>query len=421
MKKAFPGYFANDADILKDIWGRCLFVLDASVLLSLYRYSDETRAELFEIFKGLNERLWIPHQVASEYLTNRVLVISHQVKIYEHAIKNTAELKRSFLNPKQHPFVKEETLRHSTAVFDKVVEDLETYKNEFLSKVDDDDVKSQLATLLDGRVGKPLSNSEVAEVLVVGPVRYAQQIPPGYKDVGKTGANSEVIVDKLKPLGDYIVWRQTLAKAKADGLPVVFVTGDSKEDWWTVYSGRPLGPHPKLIEEFVREVGHGFYMYLPEQFMEKANAYLDRVTSQSAVDEIVDARGEEISEEAALRSQRLNADSLIAKVADSEGVQALRTELEVAFGKMDVVLPHMDQLDYYLKTITASRNASFNMYNDSLKSSDPDAVAASTAQLNDLDKEIEDVCANLERFRRTYQGYKERVSELQKAIARYDL
>ncbi|PYB70347.1 hypothetical protein DMX11_22000 [Pseudomonas sp. LB-090624] len=424
MKKAFPGYFADDSEILRDLWGKCIFVLDASVLLSFYRYSEETRTELFEIFKGLNERLWIPHQVASEYLVNRVLVISNQVKIYEQAIKSTTELKRSFLNPKQHPFLKEETLRESTAIFDKVVEDLEAYKNEFLCKVDEDDVKSQLSNLLDGRVGEPLSNSDVAEVLVVGPARYAQRIPPGYQDVGKMSANSEVTTDKLRPLADYIVWRQTLAKAKADGLPVVFVTGDSKEDWWTIYSGRILGPHPKLIEEFVREVGQGFYMYLPEQFMEKANAYLDRATSQSAVDEIVDAREEGISEDAALISQRLKADALIAKVADSEGVQALRTELEVVFGKMDVVLPHMDQLDNYLKAITANRKASFNSYNDSLRFVDPEGVAVSTAQLHvlsNLDKEIEDVGANLEKFRRTYQGYKERVSELQKAIARYDL
>jgi len=421
MKKTFPGYFSNDADTLKDIWDRCLFVLDANVLLSLYRYSDETRAELFEIFKGLNDRLWVPHQVASEYLTNRIGVISHQVKIYDDAIKSTLELKRSFENPKQHPFVKEETLRESVVIFDKVIDDLGLYKGEFLSKVHDDDVKGQLETILDGRVGKPLSKSDVAEVLVVGPARYAQQIPPGYKDVGK-GADSEIMIDKLRPLGDYIVWRQTLAKAKEDGLPVVFVTGDSKEDWWTIYSGRPLEPHPKLVDEFVREVGQGFYMYLPEKFMEKANAYLDRATSQSAVDEIVDVRSEEVSEDVASKNRKLKAKMLMEGVADSSDVHSLRMELEMIFGKMDFVLPHMDQLEYHLQALTGSRRANFDVYTDSLKFTDPSGVANSVECLrvvNELDKQIEEVTLDLEKFRRAYQGYKDRVNELQKAIAHY--
>jgi len=363
----------------------------------------------------------VPHQVASEYLINRVGVISHQIKVYEDAIKSTLELKRSFENPKQHPFVKEETLRESVITFDKILDDLGAYKSEFLSKVDDDDVKGQLESLLDGCVGEPLSKSDVAEVLVVGPARYAQQIPPGYKDVNK-GAGSEIMIDKLRPLGDYIVWRQTLAKAKADGLPVVFVTGDSKEDWWTVYSGRPLEPHPKLIDEFVREVGQGFYMYLPETFMEKANAYLDRVTSQSAVDEIVDVRSEEVSEDVASKNRKLKTKILMESVAENSDVKALRMELEVVFGKMDVVLPHMEQLEYHLRALVGSRKANFDIYNDSLKFTDSDGVAASAGHLhvvNDLDKEIEMVSVKVEKFRRTYQGYTERVSELQKAIAHY--
>ena len=67
MKTMFPGYFASDAANLKVIWERCLFVLDANVLLSLYRYSDDTRSELVEIFNLLGDRVWVPNQVASEY------------------------------------------------------------------------------------------------------------------------------------------------------------------------------------------------------------------------------------------------------------------------------------------------------------------------------------------------------------------
>ncbi|WP_223511557.1 PIN-like domain-containing protein [Pseudomonas sp. GL-B-19] len=298
MKKMFPGYFASDAENLKVIWEQCLFVLDANVLLSLYRYSDYTRSELVEIFHLLGDRVWVPNQVAGEYLINRIGVINQQVKVYDDAIKNVEELKRSFENPRQHPFVKEATFRELGASFDKVVSELNENKKTYLGKIESDDVKAELEKLLDGRVGSPLTTEEIKDVLSTGQDRYSQKIPPGYKDA-KKGGDSDVIAERLKPYGDYIVWRQTLDKAKAEGVPVVFVTGDKKEDWWTIFSGNPIEPHPQLVEEFVREVGHGFFMYLPEKFMERANEYLNRATSQRAVDEIVDVRSEDLVEDLA--------------------------------------------------------------------------------------------------------------------------
>lgn len=112
-------------------------------------------------------------------------------------------------------------------------------------------------------------------------------------DASKLKAESEVISEKLKPYTDYVVWRQTFVMATAEALPVIFVTGDRKNDRWNTYNGRILGPHPLLVEEFINEVGQPFLMYLPEKFMQQANGFLDRATSQSAVDEIVKIRIEE--------------------------------------------------------------------------------------------------------------------------------
>lgn len=66
MKKEFPGYFANHEDDIEKLWQDCIFVLDANVMLSLYRYSDATGSELLKVFNFLSERLWIAHQVAQE-------------------------------------------------------------------------------------------------------------------------------------------------------------------------------------------------------------------------------------------------------------------------------------------------------------------------------------------------------------------
>lgn len=310
MKGMFPGYFANNAESLKGIWDECLFVLDANVLLNLYRYSAETSFELFEIFTLLQDRLWVPHQVAKEYLSNRVSAISQQVKVYDDALKGLAELKKAFENPKQHPFLSEEAMQGFLESHSKLVHELGKSKGSYLSKIELDDIKDRLEVLLDGKVGSGLTKDESLEIISLGLDRYSQKVPPGYKDA-KKGGDSEILDDKLKPFGDFIVWAQTIDKAKKDNIPVIFVTGDSKEDWWTIYSGKPLEPHPQLVEEFVRDVGKGFYMYLPEVFMEKANEYLKRVTSQRAVEEIVVAREEDESQIIDSKRMRNVADGVV--------------------------------------------------------------------------------------------------------------
>lgn len=351
----FPGYFASDAANLKVIWERCLFVLDANVLLSLYRYSDDTRSELVEIFNLLGDRVWVPNQVASEYLMNRVGVINQQVKIYDEAIKNVEELKRSFENPRQHPFVKEVTFRELGASFDKVVCELNENKKTYLGRIESDDVKAELEKLLDGRVGAPLTAEKIKDVLSTGQDRYSQKIPPGYKDA-KKGGDSDVVADRLKPYGDYIVWRQTLDKAKAEGVPVVFVTGDKKEDWWTIFSGSPIEPHPQLVEEFVKEVGHGFFMYLPEKFMERANEYLNRATSQRAVDEIVDVRSEELVENSTsvvtlqdFHDFMMNSSAANMTVSQKVALQQLYLERESLERKLVVLQPRMSSLEFKIE------------------------------------------------------------------------
>lgn len=292
MRKEFPGYFANDPVSLKAVWERCLFVFDANVLLDLYRYSDKTSSEFFEIFKLLADRVWVPNQVAREYLVGRVAAITQQVKVYEDSMRLLGDLKKSFENPKQHPFISEKAMRSFVDSQDLLVEELRRNKNRYLAKVEMDDIKAGLEDLLRNRVGPSIPPDTIEDLIATGKLRYEQKVPPGFKDF-KKGGDSDLLEDRLRPYGDYIVWKQTIAKAKDAQLPVIFVTGDSKEDWWTIYSGKPIAPHPKLVEEFVSEVGQEFFMCLPEIFMEKANEHLNRETLREAVDEIVDARVEE--------------------------------------------------------------------------------------------------------------------------------
>lgn len=295
MKKEFPGYFASGSADIESLWDKCLFVLDANVLLSLYRYSDSTRSDLLQVFESLGERLWVPNQVAYEYLSNRLVVIGEQVRAYDDAIKKTDALRKSLESVNQHPFVSVNALAECNQTFDKLLVELNANKLIHEKRISSDEIKDQLESLLEGRVGSEYSREKIEQAISDGKIRYEEKIPPGFNDA-KKGGDSALLSERRKPYGDYIVWLQIIERSSEVGKPVVFVTGDVKDDWWVTFNGKNVGPLPQLIQEFLSCAGHAFYMYPPERFLERASTYLQREASQQAVKEIRDVREEEEAE-----------------------------------------------------------------------------------------------------------------------------
>ena len=83
MRTTFLGYYRFTEEEFSALWHDCLFVLDANVILNLYRYSTDTSEALLNILKGISERLWLPHQIALEYQDNRLETIAGQEKLFE--------------------------------------------------------------------------------------------------------------------------------------------------------------------------------------------------------------------------------------------------------------------------------------------------------------------------------------------------
>jgi hypothetical protein len=292
VKKGFPGYFANNNDDLDKLWDECLFILDANVLLSLYRYSDSTRSDLLSVFNSLSARLWIPHQVAHEYLTNRLIVIGEQVKIYDDTIKKADTLKKALENANQHPFVKPETLTTCNHTFTVLTDELAENRLIHEKRISSDEIKDHLEKLLENRVGEEYSREQIEAALIDGKSRYDEKIPPGYCDA-KKGGDSSLFLDRCRPYGDYIVWLQIIDKANTEKKSVIFVTGDVKDDWWVSFQGKTVGPQPLLVQEFLSKTGQPFYMYTPDRFLERASTYLKQETSQKTLNEIRDVREDE--------------------------------------------------------------------------------------------------------------------------------
>ena len=72
MKNLFPGHYKPSEEEFQKLWAECIFVFDTNILLNVYRYSEKTRERLFEILGLLQDRIWLPYQVAYEYQEERL-------------------------------------------------------------------------------------------------------------------------------------------------------------------------------------------------------------------------------------------------------------------------------------------------------------------------------------------------------------
>lgn len=287
MKACFPGYYRPTRDEFRSLWDDCLFVLDANVLLNCYRYSENTRRKLINVFETIAERLWVPHQVALEYQKRRLDVIAEQVDAYdkiEDLLEKACEtLTGQLRSYSRHPFISVDSiLGRIKAVFDRVLRDLRKHKADHPDFSEEDPVRDKITALLEGRVGPPYSLERLRQIYELGEKRYEQGIPPGYKDNQK-----KVDADRY---GDLVLWFQVIDHAKKIKKPVVLVTDDRKEDWWWQFRGKTIGPRPELVEEMLKEAGVGLYMYRTDTFMKYAKESLGLPDTEEAIREVKEVR-----------------------------------------------------------------------------------------------------------------------------------
>src|SRR5712672_2979276 len=87
MRDVFPAYYSLDKSKLKKLWAEATIVLDANVLLNLYRYPIQARDDLLSLLGKVSSRLFVPYQAALEYQRHRLDVIASQLKRFEDVRK----------------------------------------------------------------------------------------------------------------------------------------------------------------------------------------------------------------------------------------------------------------------------------------------------------------------------------------------
>ncbi|MDR7021156.1 PIN-like domain-containing protein [Aeromonas salmonicida] len=308
MKSTFKSFYSQDPEELKSTWesDNTIFVFDANVLLNLYGYAKQTRDDFFKILEKLKLKIWIPYHVGLEYQRRRLDVMRNEKIIFNDIDINLQKIQNTFKSDFEKLALKRRfpKLFESTEKLEIEIDKLITEYKETVSIFNsqqpcvrsNDEIRGLIDSHFDNSIGdKPISQAWLDDIYKEGNERYKNKIPPGFKDAGKakSGDDSHFIFDGLsyeRQFGDLILWKQLLTKAKEDNIEnVVFITDDSKEDWWNHINsnGKKItGPIPELQAEIYRESNiKQFHMYNTASFMEDGNTYLSVAVNESSIED----------------------------------------------------------------------------------------------------------------------------------------
>lgn len=165
---------------------------------------------------------------------------------------------------------------------------LNVQKNNLQNYRDKDVVREKLDMLFHKKVGEPFNKEMTEKICKEGKARFSKMKPPGYVDYREKikGNDESDVINTFNQFGDLILWKQIIEMAKVEQVPVVFVTGDMKEDWFRIIKGQTIGPQPELLKEIEEEAGVLGYIYSVASFYEQAKRFLKKEVRQETVEEV---------------------------------------------------------------------------------------------------------------------------------------
>lgn len=268
-------------------------MIDANVVLNLYRYPETVRDDLLKSLQNVADRLWMPFQAAFEYQRRRLDVISEQKKAFD-TIKNeltTSVSKIQSLFSSRHPLIEQGVLVEGIQkLVSTYVSELQPLSDKQPAVHDDDTIRMHVDQLLQGRVGPEPSKEDVDAVCVEGLDRYERKVPPGFMDHKKDEVHHFRGVRYESKFGDLLLWKQLLSHAKNTGCKyLIFITDDNKEDWWQITSGKTIGPLPALKAEMKMVANvENFHMYTTENFLRFSEKYLKADIDPKSIDQVAE-------------------------------------------------------------------------------------------------------------------------------------
>ena len=279
MRNAIREYLNYSDEEKQDLWNTATFVFDTNVYLNLYRYTGKTRELLLSALSRLQERLWMPNQVAREYMKNRKKIILETNNQYDTLQAEAGK----FIEDCRSSLKLDKNDNDLAELHEHIISWIDTSKKKYIaaSAPNNDPILDQLLKIYENNVGSAFSDSDIQTIEAEGKKRYAAEIPPGYKDSGKQKGNN---LNNI--YGDYIVWKQILDYAASEKKDIILVTNDQKEDWWEIVLGQTMGPRIELKKEFFEQTSQRFHMYSMRGFITRFEHGNNVEVDSETIDEI---------------------------------------------------------------------------------------------------------------------------------------
>lgn len=222
-----------------------VIILDTNVLLVPFAVNSQTLEPIRGAYQKLASagRLVVPGQVAREFARNRATKLA---ELYRQLLDRKSKLPSEGIG--KHPLLENlPVYQEAMAKEAELLRAAADYGDQ-LTKIADvvrswtwnDPVSELYRELFLGEVviDPVLDKEEIERELSY---RFANHLPPGYKDAGKPDTG----------VGDFLIWK-TILQVAARKMHVIFVSGDAKSDWRYRSGDTPLYPRYELIDEFRR-------------------------------------------------------------------------------------------------------------------------------------------------------------------------
>jgi len=290
MYQAFINRIPQPSDYYIELFKNATIIVDTNVLLNMYRYSEATADYFLKTLKSIQNRVWIPYQVGNEFFQNRKKIIISQSNSYNEIESKIKNIVSTFEDSQQHPFISKESTELLSKTLETIYTDLSSSKEKYNSLLESDPILDKILGIYQGNIGQPYSEDDLEKIISEGKERYKNKIPPGYMDSAKEVKDLEKnpspnFYERVKPYGDYIIWRQIIDFA-LKGKDVLFITQDVKEDWFEIQSNRKLGPRHELLDEFTNITGKKIHFYQTDIFLERLTKTLGKFTDDAAIEEV---------------------------------------------------------------------------------------------------------------------------------------
>lgn len=293
IKETFKHYFRYTKEEFDDLNRTAFIVFDTNMLLHFYRYSKNSREKLFEIVSKVSDRFYTTHQICSEFFKNRPSVIIDKANSYNRLMKDV----RANFNDIITLFDgKKEAANYEILKFESELKDsLKEITEEAFSKIEklllsltdispellnEDPILERLLSILADKIQSEFSEQDLELIYKDGKQRFQKGIPPGFEDAGKP---------EPERYNDLVIFKELIELSNILNKSIIFVTDDSKADWWLKISGRTIGPRPELLKEFREKAsGTAFHMMSGKNFVDIFSSRYDVSDTKNLVNELVE-------------------------------------------------------------------------------------------------------------------------------------